>query len=190
MVHHIAGLIHDAEHANCEEKPDKVRLCCEAILNFWSHRYALQIGARPCGELEPILRTLESLDPEAKFPRYARSVSGAVDNEQEKGETKSWLELVDGLDYSAKVLIRYCLTQATETTINKSAQWVALAKAAGAGMDAEGLLLGLTADENELLKAQAADVAARKRIEDRIMRLEAFAKMATEEVSRLRQGGK
>ena len=134
-----------------------------------------------------MLRTLESLDPEDDTPRYARSVRGAVDDAQENDETKSWLDLADGLDYSAKVLIRHFLTQATQSTINKSADWVSIAKAAGADTGAEGILIPVLLDENSMLKGSDAGEEAKKRIEDRIKRLEAFAKLAMEVVSRIRQ---
>jgi hypothetical protein len=187
MAHYIAELIQDAEKASAEERPAKMRACCDAILNLWKHRHTLPNGKRPFEELEPLLRVLESLDPEDDTPRYFRSVRGAVDDAEENDETKSWLKLIDGLDYSVKILIRYCLTQAAQTALNKSMEWVALAEAAGADESAEYPITRLVSDEDSMLKASDPGEKERICIEDRIERLEAVAKMAMAVVSELRQ---
>lgn len=187
MAHYIAELIQDAEKASAEERPAKLRACCDAILNLWKHRHTLPNGKRPFEELEPLLRVLESLDPENDTPRYFLSVRGSVDGSEENDEMKSWLELIDCLDYSVKILIRYCLTQAAQTALNKSVEWVALAEAAGADESVEYPIIRLASDEDSMLKSSDPGEKERKRIEDRIERLEAFAKMAMAVVSELRQ---
>lgn len=186
MAHYIAELIRDVEKANDEERPAKMRACREAILSLWKHRHELP-GKRPFEELEPILRALESLDPDDSTPRYFRSAKAAAEEADEKDETRSWLKLIDGLDYSARMLIRYCLTQAAQTALDKSVEWVALAEAAGLDEGVEFLVTRVIVDENNLLKASNADDEARERLEDRIDRLEAFTKMATALTSELRQ---
>jgi hypothetical protein len=188
MAHYIAELIQDAEKANAEDRPGKMQACCDAILNLWEHRHKLPNGKRPFEKLEPLLRALESLDPEDDTPRYFRSVRGSVGDAEENDETRSWLNLVDGLDYSAKVLIRYCLTQAAQTTINDSIEWVALAKSAGTDSGAEYPLMRVISDEKGMLEASDLGEEERNRIEDRIKRLEVFAKMVMEVVSSLRRG--
>ncbi len=187
MAHYIAELIQDAENACAEERPARMQYCCDAILKIWKHRHTLSFGNRPFEELEPLLRTLESLDPDNDTPRYYRSVRAATDDAEETNEIESWLEIVNGLDYSAKTLIRYFLTQAAQTTLNKSAEWVALAEAAGAEESAENLLVRMLSAEDRMLKASEPSDRERERIEDRIKRLEAFAGMAMELVSELRQ---
>ena len=42
MAHYIAELIQDAEKASAEERPAKMRACCDAILNLWKHRHTLR----------------------------------------------------------------------------------------------------------------------------------------------------
>lgn len=187
MAHYIAELIQDVEKACPEERPAKMHTCCDAILNLWKHRHTLSDGKRPFEELEPLLRTLESLDPEDDTPRYFRSVRTVDSAAEENDKTETWLKIIDGLDYSAKILIRYCLTQATQNAINKSVEWVALAEAAGADEGIEIPLIRMIIDEDNMLKESDPDVKARKRIEDRIERLEGFAKMAMAVVSELRQ---
>lgn len=187
MAYYIAELIEDAEKARPEERPAKMRICCDAILNLWKHRHTMLDGKRPFEELEPLLRALESLNPEDDTPRYFRSVRTVDSAAEENDETETWLKLIDGLDYSAKILIRYCLTQAAQNAINKSVEWVALAEAAGADEGIEIPLIRVIIDEDNMLKESDADVKARKRIEERIERLEGFAKMAMAVVSELRQ---
>ena len=132
MAHYIAELIQSAEKASAEERPAKMRECCEAILNIWKHRQTLPNGKRPFEEIEPILRTLESLDLEDDSSRYLRSARVASDDDTEDNDTNLWLNFADELDYSAKILIGYCLNQAAQNALDKSAEWVALAEAAGA----------------------------------------------------------
>jgi len=187
MAHYIAELIQDAEKANAEERTVKMRTCCDTILNIWKHQHTLPDGKRPFEELEPLLRTLESLNPEGDTPRYFRSVRAFVDDAEENEETKFWLKLIDGLDYSARILIRYCLTQAAQTTLNKSVEWVALAENAGVDESAEFPLIRVIFDEDSMLKASDPGEKERKRIKDRIDRLEEFAKMAITVASELRQ---
>lgn len=190
MAHYIAELIQDVEKASAEEKPAKMQACCDAILNLWKHRHMLPDGKRPFEELEPILRNLESLDPEYDTPRYFRSVRAAVDDAEENDETKSWLKLIDGLDYSAKILIRYFLTRAAQNARNKSLEWVRLAEAAGADEGAEFTLIHMIIEEDNMLNASDLEEKEKNYVNDRIARLEAFAKMAMEVASELRHRAK
>ena len=138
-------------------------------------------GTRPFEELEPLLQTIESLNPEDDTPRYFRSLRADVGKTEKKDETKSWLNLIDGLDYSAKILIRYCLIQ------DKSAEWVALAEAADVDEGIEFPLIHMILDEDSMSKESDPDAQAKKHIEDRVERLENFAKLALEVASDLRQ---
>lgn len=187
MAHYIAELIQDAEQAKREEKPKKMQACCEAILNLWKHRHTLPDGKRPVEEFEPLLRALASLDPENNTPRYFHSVRTAAEDAKETDETNSWLKLIDGLDYSARILIRYCLNQAAQKSLNKSVEWVTLAEASGAEESIEFPLIRVILEEDSVLKGCDPSEEERKRIEDRIGRLEAFAIMAMERVSELRK---
>lgn len=185
MAHYIAELILDTEKAIAEERSEKMRACCDAILNLWKHRHALPNG--PFEELEPLLRTLESLDPEDDTPIYFRSVRATADDVGENDKTKNWLKLVDELDYSAKILIRYCLTQAAQSALNKSVEWVRLAQAAGVDDGPEFSVIQIILEEDSMLKASDASEEKKKYIENRINRLESFAKMAMEVVSDLKK---
>jgi hypothetical protein len=131
MAHHIAELIQAAEAANGEERQAKMAACASAILDLWEHRGRFPNGMRPFEELDPILRTLEGLDLNADTLRYYRSQREMIDENREGAEAGRWLNIAKGLDYSARVLIRYCLACAAESALDKSKEWVALAEAAG-----------------------------------------------------------
>ena len=187
MVHYIAELIQDAEKASTEERSAKMQTCCDAILKLWAHRHTLSNGKRPFEELEPLIRTLASIDPEYERSRYFDWIRARDDDTEESDETKSWLKLIDDLDYSARILIRYCLTQAAQTGLDKSMEWVALAEAADVDEIAESPLVRLIFEEDSLLKVSNPDEKLRQKIEDRIERLEEFAKMAVEVAAELRR---
>ena len=187
MAHYIAELIQDAEKASAEERPEKMRACCDAILNIWKHRQTLPDGRRPFQEMEPMLRTLASLDPENSTPRYFHSVRTAAEDGKETDEVTSWLQLIDNLDYSARILIRYCLAQAAQNALDKSVQWIGLAEAAGADEGVEFPLVRIIIQEDSTLKASDPDEEERKRLKNRIMRLQEFAKTAMAVASRLRK---
>jgi len=178
MAHYIAELIEEAETAKVEERPAKFGQCADAILKLWERRHQLPNGKRPFEDLEPILRALESLDPTDDTPRYFRSQRLEANKTEQKSETMKWLDLADDLDYSAKILIRYCLTQAAQTALDKSKGWVALAEAAGFEDDIDLPVIRFIADESDLTKASEPDARARKLLEGRLKRLDGFKKMA------------
>jgi len=144
-------------------------------------------GKRPFEDLEPILRALESLDPTDDTPRYFRSPRMAVDEPEQNAETRKWLDFADGLDYSAKILIRYCLTQAAQTALDRSKDWVVLVENTGLEEGIDLPVIRFITDESDLTKASEPDDIARKLLVDRINRLDRFKKMADEIASGLRQ---
>lgn len=186
MAHYIAELIQNAETAKTEERPYKLSACADAILKLWDHRHQLPSGKRPFEEFEPILRTMESLDPTDNTPRYFRSQRRAAGEAEERSDAQKWLELADGVDYSAKILIRYCLAEAAQAAKDKSKKWVKLAEAAGRGEDFDLSVIRLINNEHDLLKDNEPDDQARRLLEDRIQRLESFFELADSFLSELR----
>lgn len=187
MAHYISELIQDAEKASSEEKPAKMKSCYDAILNLWQHRHALSNGSNPFEEIEPIINALKSLDPEDDKPRYFRSLRTWLQDKNDNNEPNSWLELADKFDESAKMLIRYCILQASETSLDKSVEWAALAEAAGANDGIELPVIHLLADEKKLLSNQSPNDRAKQILENRIANLEDFINQANELASEMRR---
>lgn len=178
MAHHIADLIVSAENATGEERDVAEKSCFEAILALWKHRAELPNGKRPFEDLESVVRAIESLDPDSDTPRYFRSARAPRGETEEQSEAATWLAMVDGLDYSAKILIGYCLAEAARAAVDKSKEWVKLAEAAGVDDSASEIVIRFISSNADLGKDQDANAEVRQRLEDRIGRLEGFIKLA------------
>jgi hypothetical protein len=74
------------------------------------------------------------------------------------------------------------LSQAAETAIDKSAEWVRLAQAAGADEGVEFPVVQVIFRDKTEGSPSDENAKARKRAENRIARLEAFSKMSAEVV--------
>jgi len=178
MAHYIAELILDAENAAPENKALKQERCASAILNLWRHRAELPNGTRPFEDVEPILRALASLDACDETPRYfpvARAAATDVEGDTEAGK---WLEIANGIDSTAKELIRHCLARAAQTAQDKTLGWVTLAEEAGLEDSVDASVLRILIREAELADDDAPEHAQRKKLGERLDRLDAFGKLA------------
>jgi hypothetical protein len=178
MAHYIADLIAKVENSTGEEKQSAEKNCFDAILGLWKHHAELPDGKRPFEDLEPVVRAIESLDPEDDAPRYFRTARPPADEGREKSETESWLEMVRGLDYSSKVLIGCCLAEAARTAVDKSKEWVKLAEAAGEADGVHEIVVRRLLRSTSLGKEPDPDAETRRMLKDRIKRLDDFIKMA------------
>lgn len=178
MAHYIAELIARAENANGDEKALADKLCFDAILTLWKHRTALPNGKRPYETLEPINRAIESLDPENTLPRYFRSARPPKNEGSEKSETDTWLDTAEGLDYSARMLVGYCLAEAARSAVDRSKEWVRLAESAGAEDGVSEIVIRYVSTSDDLGKGPSQDSKIRQKLQDRLRRLEAFTKFA------------
>ncbi|NWN82677.1 MAG: hypothetical protein HLX48_06770 [Halomonas sp.] len=178
MAHYIAELILDAESAAPEEKASKQERCSLAILDLWQHRAILPNGTRPFEDFEPIMRSLESLDPCDETPRYFRRTRMMAADAEPDTEVKKWLEIADGIDSTARQLIRHCLARASQTTQENTAEWVALLEAAGLDDDMDVTALRILMSEADLYEGEADEDAEREKIEKQLSRLETFQEVA------------
>ena len=101
MAHYVAELITNVEAARPEERNELSSRCAAAILDLWQHRSVLPDGKRPFEEIEPILRAIQSLDPEDHTPRYWRSARSYPEKTAEEPEAQKWLDLADQFDDTA-----------------------------------------------------------------------------------------
>jgi hypothetical protein len=175
MAHYVAELIEAADKASAETRPGKLEKCRDTILNLWRYRYQLPNGKRPFEGMEPILRALESLDPENDTPKYYNPLRRMAREAEHKTETQKWLDLVEELDYSARILIRYCLSQAAKDAVDKTKEWVGLVEAAGLD-EIDIPIIRVIIGESSLV--ERPEESLRKVLQDRLNRLEAFTGMA------------
>ena len=127
MSHYIAELIERVEKATPEKKAAAQESCAKAILELWRHRSSLPKDVRPFAKLEPILRTLASLDDERTTRRYyAREREDAEASVDE--EVRTWLDFASDIDDAARLLIRTAIRSAAAGSAASMTPWVELAK--------------------------------------------------------------
>jgi hypothetical protein len=95
------------------------------------------------------------------------------------------LELADGLDYSAKLLIGYCLGQAAVSAVDKSKDWVMHANAAGLEDGPSELVIRIVAPNDGLDQESDQREQLRSQLERKIGRLNGFLQAANALVSDL-----
>jgi hypothetical protein len=124
MAHHVAGLIRKADNTTGSDKVTAETEAFDTILALWKHRSEFPHGKRPYEQLEPVMRTVASLDPEDDTPRYYRAMRPPKGEAAETSDQEQWLRLAEGMDYVAKVLIGFCLAEAAREALNRSKDWV------------------------------------------------------------------
>lgn len=178
MAHYVAELMNAAENASPQEREVTKKRCFDAILELWSHRAELPSGKRPFESIEPIMRALESLDPDDEFPRYFRNIRNRIEEEEGASQIQNLIAFVEDLDSIAKILIGYTLSEAARSTLDTSREWVALAENAGAEFGVESVVIRFVSGGASNDKEDDKNVLDRERLQDRITRLEAFTKVA------------
>lgn len=180
MSHYIAELIDAVDNGPADTRAVAQETCAKAILELWRYRTALPGELRPFADLEPILRTLASLDVEQTDHRYFPHVFRELDNASADQRSSHLLKSAVNIDYVARLLIQWMLRSGAEHAASISEPWVELAAAAGADVDVERAVLrfirGDGGSENGMRNAA---------IEERLKKLEAFialAKLLVEEI--------
>jgi hypothetical protein len=176
MAHYIADLILKADSATEGDKVAFQTEAFDAILELWKHRSQFPTGKRPFEEMEPIIRAVESLDPEDETPRYFRTQRPPRGEAAETSEQEKWLSLAEGLDYSAKLLIGDCLAEAAGAALDKSKEWVRLVEGIEDGVPE--VVIRFISRADDLNKASDPNAAQRKLLSDRIKRLQGFTQIA------------
>lgn len=175
MAHLVAEKISAAEDASETVRDSAVAECVDFILKLWAHRYTLPPYMRPLRELDPLLRTLNSLGvneaDELRFfarPPTSEELEGASEDEKEL------FEFAIGIDRAARELIRYALSVAAERSVNVVNLW--LGEVLKGGLEANVELRVSRFIAGGLLKSQ--EQRQQQAMLDRIDRLESFAKAA------------
>jgi hypothetical protein len=130
------------------------------------------------------MRTVASLDPEDDTPRYYRMIRPPKDEAAETSNQEKWLRLAEGMDYIAKVLIGFCLAEAAASALDRSTEWVKRAEEIGDEGSYEITIRFLSRIE-ESNKPADPHAEQRKRLADRIKRMQAFMGLAESVVETL-----
>jgi hypothetical protein len=184
MAHLVAGKISAAEQASEATRDAAAAACVDIILKLWEHRYTLPPYMRPLRELDPLLRTLNSLGvnekDELRFfsrPPSSEELEGATEDE------KKLFEFAISIDHVAKELIRHALSIAAERSVDLVKPWLEEASKGNLDVAIELRIVGFAVEG--LMKGEKA--AKRQAILDRIDRMESFANAASLMASEMRK---
>jgi len=175
MAHLVAEKISAAEQASDTARDAALAECVDFILKLWAHRYTLPPYMRPLRELDPLLRTLNSLGVnEADELRFFSRRPSSEELEGATEDEKKLFEFAIGIDHVARELIRHALSVAAERSVDLVKPW--LEEAFKGNLDATVELRIARFAAEGLLKGQEA--AKQQAVLDRIDRLESFANAA------------
>ena len=182
MSHYIAELIDNVDKATPEAKAAAQESCAKAILELWRHRSSLPKVVRPYVKLEPILRTLASLDDERTTKRYyARERKDAEANADD--EMRNWLRFAHDVDDVARFLIRTAIRSATASSAADTTPWVELAKNAELTDNIEYSVLRFA---REAYKSGDKAQERQASLQLSLARIESFLKVGAEFADRVR----
>lgn len=182
MAHVLAERIHDAESAPLESRVAAQNSCAELVFQLWEHRYLLPTQLRPFNKLEPLLRTLDILDP-SSGPRFRFMQDPPADVEVEE-DAKKMLNMAVKLDDAARTLVKYLLATALEHASEKSKPWIQSAADAAADVTLEARIVNFV--DSGLDRSTDDAKLAREVLEDKIRKLEMFASLAASYAVELR----
>lgn len=174
MAHALAERIKDAENAPPEKRVAAQSSCAELVFQLWERRYSLPNQLRPLKSLEPLLRTLNSLDTTIG-PRFRFMQERPADMKVDEGIEKT-LDLAMKLDDAARILMQYFLATAAEQASEETQPWIQSAIDAGADMSLEVRVVRFV--DSGLDRSSEAAKIAKEALNDKIQKLEVFASLA------------
>lgn len=182
MAHALAERIKDAENAPPEARVAAQSSCAELVFQLWERRYSLPTQLRPLRNLEPLLRTLNSLDS-SNGPRFRFMSEPPADVKVDEGVEKT-LDLAVKLNDAARILVQYFLAQASEEASEDTQPWIHSAVDAGADVTLEVRIASFV--DGGLDRSSEDAKVARESLKDKIRKLEIFASLATSHAADLR----
>jgi len=158
MSHHISELIVEAEKTEGIDKSDIEDRCREAVLALWNHIRVFPRGHRPLENIEPLLATIQALDPENQAYFYQSEAQSQIEQSTLSDGAKKWLELSRGIDYSARLLIGMCLKNAASEIAEEKRDWFELARSLDADTPITSVVRILTDEQEKSDEEQKAEV--------------------------------
>lgn len=185
MAHDIAARIVAVDLSGPDAPVSMRDECSSAILALWTHQSKLPSHLRAFGELEPLIRTIVSLDVDIGDDfRYYRHILRSAALDDVGAEVKEWLDLAFGVDYSARLIIQFALRSAGASAVLKAKPWIEAALNADLDPVAERLIVELVSADSQ--NSDAGTVAQQKNLTEKIGKLESFAELAKAIATKLR----
>lgn len=116
MCNYISEKILLAEQTGNEDAKQE---CFDTILKLWERHSSFPDGKRPFENLEPVLETLNSLDPNNQNNRYLSNPFAQLSSGKDETDLNSWLKMSRVLDKTARILICFCIDQAIKETVDE-----------------------------------------------------------------------
>jgi hypothetical protein len=149
MVHYLAEKFLAHKEAVGEAKGTLETELVDLILKFWKHRAYFPRGDRPFENYEPVLRALESLDPDRNEGRYFW-YRGA-DELAKGGETasKPWVDLAKRFDRGARAIVNFCVQQAARASDKPDDAWLSAAKVLPQDTDRDLVVIKIITEQSK-----------------------------------------
>jgi hypothetical protein len=175
MAHYVAGLIKAAKLAPAAKRNEAERTAADAILELWRHHNVMPSGRRPFEELEPVVELLRHLSQDNAY-YYRHDALGGIKFDDQGEKVKEWLRLMEGLDYSARLLMEYALKNAVTLAGKRARGWNRVVKEHPAFQTPTTDIVMILYDQLE--GREWFDDQHRKDLELRISRLDGLLKFA------------
>lgn len=173
MANYIAQKMKTAEQAVGEEKIEAEEKCFKAILALWDRREVWYGNRNPYGELQPIINTINRLNPENKDYFYWNN-----DNEYNavSSEVQQVLNIIKSIDKAARVCLEYLFKYAMEITVDEDMkEWIKAANKLSAEDEEDVSLL-----RRFMRKSGSDTIDLQEKLEKRILILEEFQEKSKE----------
>jgi hypothetical protein len=124
MAYYISEQIVIAENSTGEDEERAKQKCFDTILKLWVRRGHLPDGSRPFEDFEQIFHVLKKIDPEDNTASFyqLKDFKNVKEEKDLESEVEFWINKVELINNSAKILLRFCLAQAFENAKNKNVQ--------------------------------------------------------------------
>ncbi|HVW57831.1 MAG TPA: hypothetical protein VHC00_19315 [Rhizobiaceae bacterium] len=181
MAHHVAELMQAVEEAEGREKADIEDRCRNAILELWEHISFFPRGHRPFADVEPLLAVIRSLDPDNRAYFYHSEAQMLLSSSEMDEETRQWMELAQGIDYSARLLVSMSLRKAASDLVEDKREWFDLAESLDVDIPMTRLVRVVVDGEkqNEEQRKLEGITRAIEALQNRRERLTAMVKMSS-----------
>jgi len=186
MAHYLAEKIELTEKLTGKEKNNAEKECFETILKLWEHRWSAPPVKRFLEEFEPLLETLEKLNPNKEtpffYPAQIQFDLAEENGDTDSSEVKSHLDTALRVDKLARSLIFDLLNQAVSRLELNGERGEYIRNAIDFIDYSDTRIIRFTSDYNKFMESQEDDGGDEKKerieeIQKRIKDLEEFTSL-------------